>query len=107
MIKKVVRRKLYQHPEKKIAYEERLKNMWPGLKALLEDHSIHKYSIFLDQETSNVFVYVEVRDEDHLDQLVEDPLVKKWWEHLSDLMFTDPDGTPMRHELKNLFDYEE
>jgi L-rhamnose mutarotase len=44
-------------------YERRHRPIWAELEAVLKAHGAHRYSIFLDSSTRQLFGYVEIEDE--------------------------------------------
>ena len=56
-----------QHEE----YERRHNPIWPELQAVLTSHGVHNYSIFLDEESSQLFGCVEIEDEDEWQAIAE------------------------------------
>ena len=74
-----------------------------SLSELLRNSGISNYSIFLDERTHTLFAYLE-RDEDHkMDALPEQPIMRKWWAYMGDVMATNPDGSPVVTPLVELF----
>lgn len=84
-------------------YKKRHDNLWPELKDLLKESGVRRYSIFLDEGTLTLFGVMEVEDEDRLNALPEDPVMKKWWAHMRDIMETNPDNSPVSVHLKEVF----
>jgi len=84
-------------------YRRRHDAIWPELSELLRNSGISNYSIFLDEGTHTLFAYLE-RAEDHkMDALREQPIMRKWWAYMSDVMATNPDGSPVVTPLVELF----
>ena len=52
--------KMSVRPDRHEAYEKRHSPIWPELEKTLKDHGVSNYSIFLDEETSALFAYVEI-----------------------------------------------
>jgi L-rhamnose mutarotase len=84
-------------------YERRHSPIWPELAQVLRDHGAHNYSIFLHPETRQLFGYVEVEDEARWDAIAQTPICRKWWAHMSDIMPSNPDHSPVATELKPVF----
>jgi len=38
-----------------------------------------------------------------LDLLPQQPIMKKWWAHMKDIMETNPDNSPVSIPLENVF----
>ena len=84
-------------------YKKRHDEIWPELAQLLSDSGIHDYSIFLDEETLHLFAVLKLREPNRREALPHHPLMRRWWDHMKDLMITQPDGRPMEWPLVPLF----
>lgn len=87
-------------------YKRRHDEIWAELSALLKNAGVSDYSIHLDEDTLELFG-VLWRTEDHkMDDLPSHPIMKKWWAHMSDIMETNPDNSPVVTPLINVFQME-
>jgi L-rhamnose mutarotase len=84
-------------------YIKRHDEIWPALKDLLRESGIRDYSIFLDEATDTLFAFQRVTGDAGSQDLGQREIVKKWWEHMSDIMETNPDHSPVTHPLKEIF----
>ena len=84
-------------------YKKRHDKIWSELKELLKQRGVKDYSIFLDEETNDLFAYLTVEDAKRLDELPEEPLMKKWWNYMKDVMETNEDNSPKVVSLKEVF----
>lgn len=84
-------------------YKRRHKDLWPELKQLLNDAGIQEYAIWLDEETGILFASQKLSDDFDPSGLPDHPLMKKWWEHMRDIMETNDDFSPVCTELKEMF----
>ena len=84
-------------------YQRRHDSIWPGLQDLLKQNGIHRYSIFLDEQTEELFGTLELEEPDTLDKLREEPLMRKWWDYMQDIMETNADHSPLSRPLKEVF----
>jgi L-rhamnose mutarotase len=84
-------------------YQRRHEALWPELKALLKQSGISDYSIFLDEETYALFAIFKADDAKQLNELPENPVMKRWWAYMRDLMETNADDTPVAVPLKEVF----
>lgn len=84
-------------------YKKRHDEIWPELEEALSAAGISDYSIFLDEETSTLFAVQKL--DDHFDGrgIVNDPVVRKWWDYMQDIMETRPDNSPVEVPLKKVF----
>jgi len=84
-------------------YRKRHDEIWPELVALLKEAGISDYTIFLDRETSSLFAVLR-RSADHaMDRLPQNELMQRWWAMMSDIMATNPDGSPVSARLEPMF----
>lgn len=93
--------KLY--PGKVEEYKKRHDAIWPELVEVLENHGISDYSIHLDEETNVLFAIHKIRYAEKLEELSHHLLMKKWWQHMADIMETNDDHSPKTTVLKTLF----
>lgn len=84
-------------------YKKRHDEIWPELKMLLKETGISDYSIFLDQESSILFAYFTIEDKTQLNALPDQPVMKKWWAYMKDIMETNEDYSPVSLPLKEVF----
>ena len=84
-------------------YKRRHDALWPELKTLLKEAGIKDYSIFLDDETNTLFGYLTIEDASKLKTLPEQPVMKKWWAYMKDIMGTNEDNSPVNISLKEVF----
>ena len=84
-------------------YRRRHDKIWPELAELLRDAGIHDYSIFLDPETNALFAVLKLRDGDRRDQLPGHPVMRRWWDHMADIMEVNPDNSPICVTLTEVF----
>ncbi|MEY3322884.1 MAG: L-rhamnose mutarotase [Bacteroidota bacterium] len=84
-------------------YKKRHDQIWPELKLLLKEHGISEYRIFLDEETHYLFSVMTVDQISLLDQLPDNPIMKKWWYFMKDIMETNEDNSPVSVPLKDVF----
>lgn len=84
-------------------YKKRHDQIWPELKDALKNAGIYDYSIFLDEQTHTLFAVHKLKEEHTSDQLPELPVMKKWWDYMSDIMEVNPDNSPIATPLKEVF----
>ena len=84
-------------------YRRRHDAIWPDLVAELRAAGIRDYSIFLDDDT-DMLIGVLWRADDHaMDALPDKPVMRRWWDHMADIMDTNPDGSPVVTPLAQMF----
>ena len=87
-------------------YEKRHRHIWPELEAVLKQHGVVTYSIFLLPRTRQLFAYVEFRDQEQWNAVAQTAACKKWWAYMKDIMPANPDNSPVSTELKEVFHLE-
>lgn len=102
MIKKAIKMKVY--PEQHAEYKRRHDELWPEMEQMLKAHGAISYSIFLDEETSTLFGYLEIEDEARWAQTAQTEINKKWWDYMEDIMETNPDHSPVSVDLLPVFE---
>ncbi|MGV3764980.1 MAG: L-rhamnose mutarotase [Chitinophagaceae bacterium] len=95
--------KMLLHPGNEAAYKKRHDEIWPELQDLLKQAGISDYSIFLDEETNILFGTMLVASQEAVDRLPEQPVMKKWWAYMKDIMASNPDNSPVSITLKQVF----
>lgn len=90
-------------PGKEEEYKKRHDALWPELAQLLHATGIREYSIFLDAASGTLFGVLQIVDGKAMRNLPAHPLMRKWWDHMKDIMETHPDGEPVSHPLKEVF----
>ena len=84
-------------------YEKRHDEVWPELQEVLTKAGFYDYSIYLDEETLTLFAFQKLTDDNTADDLPDNPVVRKWWDYMSDIMEYTPDNTPVAIGLKEVF----
>ena len=84
-------------------YRRRHDAIWPELSERLRAAGVSDYSIFLDPETLTLFAVQKVADGDSTAALPNDPVVRRWWEYMKDIMDTNPDASPVQRDLLEVF----
>ena len=87
-------------------YRRRHDQIWPELARLLHDAGIHDYSIFLDEETLHLFAVLKLRPDHRRESLPQHPVMRRWWDHMADLMETSSDNRPREWPLLPMFHLE-
>jgi L-rhamnose mutarotase len=95
--------KMKLHPGKLAEYKKRHDEIWPELVTLLKDAGISDYSIHLDEETNILFSVLWRKQGHRMDSLAKQPVMKRWWAHMADIMETKPDNEPIATPLVNVF----
>ena len=98
--------KMYLNEGQKENYIKRHNEIWPELKQILKEAGVSNYSIFLDEETNTLFAVQSVSDAGGSQALVHDPVVRKWWDYMADIMHVNPDNSPVSVPLEQVFHLE-
>jgi len=101
MIRKAFRMSV--NPDQHAEYERRHRPIWPELEQVLLAHGVVRYSIFLDEETSDLFACAEIEDEERWQAIAATDVCRRWWRHMRDLMPSNPDDSPVSRELREVF----
>lgn len=94
------------HPGREAEYRRRHDAIWPELAALLRETGISDYSIHLDRETSTLFAVLWRREGHAMMDLPGHPIMRRWWDHMADIMETEADGAPVAVPLETVFHME-
>ena len=95
--------KMKLHKGFEAEYQKRHDAIWPELQALLKDSGIREYSIFLEEETGNLFGYLQVSSQSAMDALPQYPVMQRWWHYMKDIMEVNEDESPLSIPLKEVF----
>jgi L-rhamnose mutarotase len=94
------------HPGFEAEYARRHQPIWPELEAVLRDHGVRWYSIFLHPETRQLFGCVECRDEAQWNAIASTDVCRRWWQYMKEVMPANPDGSPVAQALNEVFHLE-
>jgi L-rhamnose mutarotase len=95
--------KMKLRPGFEAEYRKRHDEIWPELVKTLGEAGISDYSIFLDPDTLVLFGVQKLSQGATADKLPEKAVMRKWWDHMKDLMETHPDGSPVAKDLIEVF----
>lgn len=84
-------------------YKKRHAEIWPELKQLLKDAGIYDYAIYVDEESNILFASQKLPDNYNGKKLTDDPVMRKWWKYMADIMETNEDYSPVCVELEEMF----
>ena len=101
MIRKGFKMKLYEGCAEE--YERRHNLLWPEMIESIHAHGGKNYSIFLDKETNVLYGYIEIENEELWKKQADDPINRKWWDFMADIMETNPDNSPVSVPLSPVF----
>lgn len=85
-------------------YKRRHDEIWPELSKLIKEAGVSDYSIFLEPKTLQLFA-VQKKVETPV-ELAKEPIMRKWWDYMADLMEVNPDNSPVCVDLVEIFHLE-
>jgi L-rhamnose mutarotase len=94
------------HPGQAEEYARRHQPIWPELEKMLLAHGVCAYTIFIDPATSDLFAYVEYESEEQWAAIAETAVCQRWWAHMSGLMPSRADNSPVATVLDEVFHIE-
>jgi L-rhamnose mutarotase len=95
--------KMKLKPGCEVEYKRRHDALWPELAEAIRNAGVSDYSIFLDEETLTLFAVQKLSDDNTSSGLPRNPVVRRWWDYMADLMEVKPDNTPVCGELRQVF----
>jgi L-rhamnose mutarotase len=101
MIRKAFRMSVHHGQEEE--YARRHNPIWQELAEMLVAHGVRNYSIFLDQQTGDLFAYVEIESEERWNAIAATDVCRRWWRYMSEVMPSKPDGEPVSRPLPEVF----
>ena len=84
-------------------YERRHAAMWPELKKMNSEQGVSEYSIFWDKDTNILFAVQKESGEGSSQDMGNNPIVKKWWDYMADIMEVNSDNSPVSVPLQEVF----
>ena len=104
MIRKAFKMSVYpaQHAE----YARRHNPIWRELEETLRAHGVLEYSIFLDEQTSELFAYVELESEARWNDIAQTDVCRRWWKYMREIMPSNANDSPVSCDLKEVFHLE-
>ena len=58
---------------------------------------------FIDESTHQLFGYAEIESEERWAAIAQSEICRKWWNHIKDIMPSNPDGSPASRNLREVF----
>ena len=95
--------RMHLKPGNEAEYARRHAQLWPERKELLRPAGVSDYSIFLDRATGNLFAVQRVSGDGGSQDLGDNPVCRKWWDYMADLMDVNPDNSPVSVPLEQVF----
>lgn len=95
--------KMKLHKGAETEYKKRHDELWPELKKFLKETGICDYSIFLDEQSNNLFAVLKAENTDALNTLPANAVIQSWWAYMRNLMECNDDNSPISIPLKEVF----
>jgi L-rhamnose mutarotase len=95
--------KMMLNPGMAEEYRRRHAAIWPELAALLKEAGVSDYSIHLDPETNTLFGVLWRTGDHKMDALPNHPVMRRWWDHMADIMQVKPGNEPVAVPLVTMF----
>lgn len=95
--------KMFLKPGLREEYKKRHDAIWPELAQMIKDTGVYDYSIFLDEETNILFGVQKQKGDSSSQDMGDNPVVKKWWDHMADIMEVNEDNSPVTIPLEEVF----
>jgi L-rhamnose mutarotase len=88
-----------------VEYQRRHNPIWPELEQALKQHGVSNYSIFLREDTGELFGYLEVEDEARFQKIAETEVCRRWWRYMTEVLVSESADSPKAKEemLKEVF----
>lgn len=84
-------------------YKKRHDEIWPELKTAISEAGVYDYTIYLDEDTLTLFAVQKLKEGETSADLPNNPIVRKWWDYMADIMETQADKAPVVTGLKDVF----
>jgi L-rhamnose mutarotase len=95
------------YPRFHAEYVQRHNPIWQELEETLRSHGVLNYSIFLDEQMSELFAYVELESEARWNAIAQTDVCRRWWKYMREIMPSNPDDSPVSRKLKEVFHIEQ
>jgi L-rhamnose mutarotase len=90
-------------PDAHDEYRRRHDAIWPELAAVLRDHGVRDYTIYLDPGRSLLFACVELESLERWEAIAHNAVCRRWWAFMRDIMATHADDSPRSDDLVEVF----
>eukprot|EP01037_Dinobryon_pediforme_P045156 gene45156-57472_t len=95
--------RMFLNPGMAEEYKRRHDEIWPELVVLLKSSGISDYTIWLDEDTHVLYASLKRRPDHRMTEMAADPVMRRWWDYMKDLMRTHADGAPVAEPLREVF----
>ncbi len=84
-------------------YKKRHDELWPEMEQVLKQAGVVEFGIYLDEKTDTLFAFRKLAPNNTVALLPDNDVVRKWWDHMADIMITEPDNAPVEFPLREMF----
>lgn len=84
-------------------YQRRHNPIWPELEEIFRQHGVQRYSIFLCEETHQLFACVDIEDASRWNSVAQTPAMCRWRQYMADLLEYDSTARPVVKPLREVF----
>lgn len=84
-------------------YRKRHDEIWPELVELLQKAGISEYRIFVEEQSGSLFAILTLSEPNRRDSLPDEPVMRRWWDYMADLMEVDTTNQPREWPLLEVF----
>ena len=95
--------RMVMNPGQAEEYRRRHDEIWPEMVATLRAAGVSDYTIWLDPETNHLFATLMRKDDHGMDALPRSEIVRRWWNHMADIMAHHDDNEPVAVALDRVF----
>lgn len=95
--------KMMLHAGCQAEYKKRHAEIWPEMILLLKSKGVYDYSIFHDPETNCLFAVYKINDTGSLESTAAEPILRRWWDQMADIMEVHDDNSPIIKPLQQVF----
>lgn len=87
-------------------YEKRHNPVWKELEEVFKNGGVKDYSIFIDDDTNELFGVINVVSKEHWQRISELDVVARWRDYMKGFYETYDDGTPKLSRMREVFHIE-
>lgn len=95
--------KMHINEGQKDEFIKRQAEVWPEVTQHLKDLGVSEYSIFLDEDTNTLYAFQKVNGIFGSQDLRASGIIQRWWEHMSTVMKSNLDNSPVTTVLEEVF----
>jgi L-rhamnose mutarotase len=90
-------------PGTEAEYRRRHDEIWPEMRAMMQDAGILHYEIHLRREDGSLFAFIVRKPGSSMAAFPSNPVWQRWQKHMADILIQDAGGGPLRTPLERVF----